>query len=241
MSNSAYLLVVHGSRNPSYRQQLDELQNLVIQGLNESCLLTTAYLELDDRALSVKIVEFALECVTYGYKTLKIFPLFLFSGTHVLEDIPREVSIAQQNCPITLEVMPILGKSPDLIPMLESQYQQYQDFDRAAPLCQRILFCHGTKLEQGYQESRIMAEKLRANVAYWAISPDLSTVMENMINDGSQNIVILPYFLFSGKIIDSIEQEIKLLQTKPQTNLTLLSPLASSIELAQVIIRHLQK
>lgn len=232
MSNSAYLLVVHGSRNLSYRQQLDELQDLIMEGLNQSCLLTTAYLELDDRTLSVKIVDFALECVKYGYKTLKILPLFLFSGTHVLEDIPREISIAQQNCPITLELMPILGKSPDLISLLESQYQQYQDFDR-------VLFCHGTRLEQGYQESKIMAEKLRANIAYWAISPNLSTVIENMINAGSQNMVILPYFLFSGKIIDSIEQEINLLQTKTPTNLILLSPLGSSIELAQVIIQQI--
>ncbi|BAQ64270.1 sirohydrochlorin chelatase [Geminocystis sp. NIES-3709] len=234
LSKVAYLVVVHGSRNSSYRQQLDELQDLIVEGLMQSCLLATAYLELGEKPLSISIIDFAIECAKNGYQKLKILPLFLFSGTHVLQDIPKEVNIAQQNSPVFLELMFPIGQSRDLIDLLKSKYQKYPQYDR-------ILFCHGTSLEQGKEESKILGKKLNAQVAYWSISPHLSTIIQNMINSGSKNIVILPYFLFSGKIIDSIEQDIKLLQEKTNINLVLLSPLGATIELAQVIIQKIKE
>jgi sirohydrochlorin ferrochelatase len=233
MSNSAYLLVVHGSRNSSYRQQLEQLQDLIVEGVNGNCILTTAYLELGEKSLSDCIVEFSIECIKHNYKTLKIIPLFLFSGTHVLEDIPEEVNIAQKNVSITLELMPLMGGSKDLINVLESKYQEYPDFER-------VLFCHGTRLQQGKEESEIIAKKLKAKVAYWSILPKLSHILNDMINLGIKKIVILPYFLFSGKIIDSIEQEMQTLQENQDIELILLKPLGATVELAEVIIKQIQ-
>ncbi|WP_017293165.1 sirohydrochlorin chelatase [Geminocystis herdmanii] len=233
MSNSAYLLVVHGSRNSSYRKQLEQLQDLIVKGLDGNCLLTTAYLELGEKPLSDSIVEFSIECLKYNYQTLKIIPLFLFSGTHVLEDIPEEVNTAQKNVSITLELMPLMGGSKDLIDLLECKYQEYPDFER-------VLFCHGTRLEKGKEESKIIGEKLNAKVAYWSILPDLWTIIDNMVNSGVKKIVILPYFLFSGKIIDSIVQEIQRLRDYNKIELILLKPLGATVELAEVILKQIE-
>lgn len=233
MCKSGYLLVVHGSRNNSYHQQLKQLQDLIVEGLNGECLLTTAYLELGEKPLSASIVEFSIECVKYNYQTLKIIPLFLFSGTHVLDDIPEEINIARKNVPVTLELMPLMGESLDLIDLLESKYQEYPEF-------KRILFCHGTRLEQGKEESRIIGKKLKAEVAYWSILPDLWTVIDNMVNSGVKRIVILPYFLFSGKIIDSIEPKIQELQQNEDMELILLKPLGATVQLAEVILKQMQ-
>jgi len=228
LSQVAYLLVVHGSRSLFYRQQLNQLQQLILQEMDQSCFLTTAYLELDDRPLSTVIVDFSVKCRENGYKTLKIFPLFLSSGTHVLEDIPREVDIAQQNSAIKIELMTFLGKNISLINLLESKYQPYSQYDR-------ILFSHGTTIDQGKEESQYLADQLKAENAYWSIYPHLTTVIKNKINLGCQDIVILPYFLFSGKIISSIEEEIKMIRENTKTNLILLSPLGATVELAKVI------
>jgi sirohydrochlorin ferrochelatase len=233
MSNSAYLFVVHGSRNSSYRQQLERLQDLIVEGCNGNCFSTTTYLELGEKSLSDSIVEFSIECIKYNYQTLKIIPLFLFSGTHVLEDIPAQINLARKNVSITIELMPLMGKSKDLIDLLEYKYQQYPQF-------KRVLFCHGTRLQIGQEESKIIGEKLKAEVAYWSILPNLSDIVNNLINLGVKKIVILPYFLFSGKIIDSIEQEMQVLQENQDIELILLKPLGATVELAEIIIKQIQ-
>lgn len=233
MCKSGYLLVVHGSRNSSYRQQLEQLKDLIVKGLKVDCFVDTAYLELGEKLLSQRIVESSIECIKYNYKTLKILPLFLFSGTHVLEDIPTEVKIAQKNVLVSIELMPLMGESKDLIDLLESKYQEYPEFER-------ILFCHGTRLEKGKEESRMMGKRLKAKVAYWSMLPNLSHIINSMINSGVKKIVVLPYFLFSGKIIDSIEPEIEGLRENQDIELILLKPLGATVELAEVILRQME-
>lgn len=229
----AYMLVVHGSRNPAYRQQLHQLQKLIIKKLNSQGFfapIATAYLELGDQSLSVKIAHFAQEYAKKGYKILKILPLFLLSGTHVLKDIPEEMEISRLLSPIKLELMPHLGQSKDLITLLQEKYQQQ-------PTTHRILLTHGTKIIQGNKESEEIARKLKAETAYWSISPNLATIVDKLPNSSSESIAILPYFLFSGKITDTIYDEVKILQKTTHSKLNFIPPLGITSELIEVIVK----
>lgn len=231
-ASQAYFFVVHGSRNPYYQRQVKKLSDLIKVKL-PYLAFTIAYLELSDQSLSTKITDFAVKSEKEGYKNVYIVPLFLLSGTHVLEDIPQEVNLAQKNSLLPLQLIPSLGQSSDLLSLLELKYQQYPHFDR-------ILFCHGTTIEQGHQQSLILADKLNANIAYWSMKPDLITTIEQLVSRGSQGIVILPYFLFSGKIIDTIVLQIEELVKKINIPLQLISPLGATEELTDVIIKIIQ-
>lgn len=227
------MLVVHGSRNSAYRQQLDQLQQLIIEKLHSqgfTAPIVTAYLELGDQPLSKKIVNFAQKYAKKGYTTLKILPLFLLSGTHVLKDIPEEVEISRPFSPLKIELMIHLGQSENLITLLDNKYQQQ-------PTNHRILLSHGTKIAQGNQESQQIAKKLKAESAYWSISPNLATIVNQLPNSCSNSIGILPYFLFTGRIIDTIYDEIKLLQKTTDTKLNFIFPLGATPELTEVIVQ----
>jgi sirohydrochlorin ferrochelatase len=229
----AYMLVVHGSRNPAYRQQLHQLQHLIIEKLNSQGFfapIATAYLELGDQPLSIKIAHFAQEYAKKDYETLKILPLFLLSGTHILKDIPEEVENSRPLSPLKIELMPHLGQSKDLITLLQEKYQQQ-------PTTHRILLTHGTKIIQGNKESEEIARKLKAKTAYWSISPNLATIIDKLPNSSSESIAILPYFLFSGKITDTIYDEVKLLQKTIHSKLNFIPPLGITPELIEVIVK----
>ncbi len=233
----AYILVVHGSRNPCYRQQLHQLEHLIIEKLNSqgfSVPIITTYLELGDQPLSVKIANFARKYAKKGYQTLKILPLFLLSGTHVLEDIPEEIEISRSFSPIRLELMSHLGQSEHLTTLLQYKYQQQ-------PTTHRILLTHGTRIPQGNKESEEIAQKLKAETAYWSIPPNLATIIDKLPNSPSESIAILPYFLFSGKITEAIAQEIELLQKNTNSKLNFIPPLGVTPELVEVIVKVIKR
>ncbi len=237
IDSSAYLMVVHGSRNPLYGKQLQDLviairQKLSLLGI--SSLLETAYLELGKQSLSDKIIDFGQKLVNKGCKKLNILPLFLLSGTHVVEDIPSEVEIARQHSLINMEIMPHLGKSDHVISLLRGEYEKSGGDSR-------ILFCHGTSLKGGNEEIESLGEKINATVAYWSIEPNLSTIITQLASHHPHKITILPYFLFHGKIIDAIALGVKQLQREIDSELVLLSPLKEIEGLSDLIVNFILK
>jgi len=232
INSCGYLLVVHGSRNSLYAQQLQDLLMIIRQRLSFSGFsyrIDTAYLELGKQSLSDKIIEFGQELANNGYKSLKILPLFLLSGTHVVEDIPSEVEIARQHSSINIEIMPHLGEGEKIISLLRGEYEKWGGDSR-------ILFCHGTSLREGNEEIESLAKKVNATVAYWSINPNLTTIITQLASYHPQKITILPYFLFHGKIIGAIASEIEQLQREVRSELILLPPLKEIQGLSDLII-----
>lgn len=232
LDSCGYLLVVHGSRNPLYAQQLLDLLITIRQGLSllgVSCLIDTAYLELGKQSLSDKIIQFGQELREKGYKSLKILPLFLLSGTHVVEDIPSEVEIARQYSSINIEIMSHLGKDDKIISLLKTEYEKWGGEGR-------ILFCHGTNLKKGNEEIESLAKKIDAKVAYWSINPTLTTIITQLASHNLKKITILPYFLFHGKILEAIASDLEKLQREVNSELILLPPLKKIENLSDLII-----
>jgi sirohydrochlorin ferrochelatase len=236
INSCAYLLVVHGSRNSNYQKSLTTLANLVRNNLQNQNLLVkldTAYLELTEQSLAEKIVVFAQDCVINNYQTLKILPLFLLAGSHVKQDIPQELSQAQQilqqqNIDIKIQLLAHLGKEKRLVKLLEQKYQEQLTKER-------ILIAHGTTLEAGNQECEQLALSLEAKLAYWSIPPSFSTILTNLA-DRVPSITILPYFLFTGKISEAISESIKQLQEQyPETKFSFIEPFGATAELASII------
>lgn len=249
----AYLLVSHGSHDPRpviAMQQLAELVSRKVQSnLIDSCyqsnivssgvasqlgcktLVGTAYLELSPEPLHEQIKRFGISTIAQGCHCLKILPLFLLPGVHVMEDIPNEVVLAEQALgqDIIIKQQPYLGSHPGLESLLEKQLA-------ATTAEARILLAHGSRRPLSSHPIEALAAALGAVAAYWSVPPSLESRVQELVIAGCRNIVIVPYFLFVGGITDAIahkQEELKL--QFPEVSFQLAEPLGATVELAELI------
>ncbi len=225
----AYLLVVHGSRDPRPQIAVTQLAQQLSVWLQEfspqqSSHVGTAQLELGSQPLHVQIVEFAHSC---GAKKVVILPLFLLPGVHVMEDIPAEVAIAAE-IGLELVVKPFLGSCGDLADLFALQRVDFPD--------STILLAHGSRRENGNQPVEQLAARLGLDPAYWSIEPSLVYRLVAGIDSGVREIGILLYFLFSGGITDAISESVEKIRTQfPQVKIRLGEPIGYSSKLVETI------
>jgi sirohydrochlorin cobaltochelatase len=246
----AYVLVFHGSRDPRPHSAVTQLAELVRAGLllrqgisvtrshcfpvtlldRPEIFLETASLELSEIPLHQRIEEFARQAEEKGATTLQIIPLFLLAGVHVVEDIPREVSLARSSLP--LQIKPYLGSYRGV------QKRVAREFDRF-PDSARILLSHGSRRPSGRATIETLAASVKATAAYWSVEPSLADTIETLIATGRDSIAILPYFLFPGTITDESERQILSLSQKyKNVNFFLGQPFGATEELARILLEE---
>lgn len=244
---SAYLLVSHGSRDPRPQAAMEQLSSLlilalqrvrqtVVAGKTERSLaletqlpitVGTAYLELNPMPLHEQIIEFADRALKNGYNQIQIVPMFLLSGTHVMEDIPAQVAIAQKSLGLKLDIRPHLGTHPGLIRLLAKDDTSHK----------WILLAHGSRRAGAKESVEAIARQLEALSAYWAVPPSLTSRVQELVSAGYKQVGIIPYFLFAGGITDAIAQSVDQLQEKfPDVRLDLAQPLGGTQELVDLIL-----
>jgi sirohydrochlorin cobaltochelatase len=255
--SSAYLLVSHGSRDSRPQVAVEHLAKLVrqrLQGLrlrregqlvsmgtlgswqgeeHKIPLVNTAVLELASLPLHKQIQQFAKQAIAAGYKRIKILPLFLLPGVHVMEDIPAEVAIAQQNVgnQIGLELRPHVGSHAELWQLL------LDPIDAGAPQVGKVLIAHGSRRPNSHRPVEAVAARLNALPAYWSTDPGLEEQVTELIKQGYQQIKILPYFLFEGGITDAIDQAVNhLSQQFPYAQIHLARPIGATGKLADYVV-----
>lgn len=247
---SAYLLVSHGSRDPRQEIAMQQLAKLVNNKLESNLqksiiggvvspptceLVGTAYLELKPEPLHEQIKSFSKTALASGYHHIKILPLFLLPGVHVMEDIPGEVALAQHAVgeDVIIELEPYLGSHPGVEQLLAKQIAE------SSKNCHNqgwILLTHGSRRPGSKKQVEAIAANLGVVVAYWSVAPSLESRVKELVSAGYEKITILPYFLFAGGITDAIarsSQELKL--QFPAVRFQLAEPLGASAELADLI------
>ena len=200
-------------------------------------LIATGSLELTTIPLQQKIKEYAKSIQEFGYKNLKILPLFLTPGVHVCKDIPSEIAqiqsiLAQE---MTFELLPYLGNYPQTLTILSKQFAHL-------PREGKILLAHGTRYPRGNTWLKNLATRLDARIAYYSVPGSLQSQIEALVSRQIDKIAIIPYFLFPGRITEAIAAEVKQLQqTFPQVQLLLGEPLGATGELANLIVEVLTR
>ncbi|MDZ8227725.1 MULTISPECIES: sirohydrochlorin chelatase [unclassified Nostoc] len=241
--SSAYLLVSHGSRDRRPEIAMQQLAKLVHNKLSENHnalnsvhQVGIAALEMNPQPLHQQIQEFANRAFcerqpSQNQNRLKIVPLFLLPGVHVMTDIPGEVALAQQAIgqDIMIELQPYLGSHPNLDKLLAKQIA-------AIKTEAWILLAHGSRRPGSKETVEAMAASLGIVAAYWANPPSLESRVKELVAAGYKEIAILPYFLFAGGITDAIAASIEELKLQfPAVNFQLAEPLGASAELAELI------
>jgi sirohydrochlorin ferrochelatase len=191
----------------------------------------TAVLEFGSMPLHEQIHHFSYQAQRTGCNRVQIVPLFLLPGTHVQEDIPTEVAIAQQtlNSAVTLDLRPYLGSHPGLADLVQASI-------RNAPETTWILLAHGSQRPGGNIPVEGLVSRLQVFPAYWSVPPTLSQRVKQLVQAGHFCLGIVPYFLFAGGITDAIAQTIADLQRGyPGLTCHCLSPLGVTPQLAHLI------
>lgn len=194
-------------------------------------LVGTACLETEAVPLHQQIVAFSRRAQAAGVERVKIIPLFLLAGVHVMEDIPTEVDLARQALGgMSLEVAPYLGSHPGLRGLLRNKLS-------AASSEAFILLAHGSRRPRGTDAIASLARSLGGAAAFWAVSPSLETQVIHHIQSGAQRLSILPYFLFAGTITDAVTHLTEELAERfSSISFHLLPPLGPSPDLAQLVV-----
>lgn len=114
--DKALILLAHGSRTP---ETLGEMRDLAARtqslAAGSGFRVQSAFLSLaaPDLAQAVR------EAADQGAKDIRILPLFIFSGKHVLGDIPDQVEALRKSRPgLRLTLLDPIGQHPDFAAFL---------------------------------------------------------------------------------------------------------------------------
>ncbi|QQE64070.1 hypothetical protein GFS31_07430 [Leptolyngbya sp. BL0902] len=200
------------------------------RAMADPILVGTACLETGALPLHQQIVKFGRRAAAAGATAIRIVPIFLLRGVHVLRDLPAEMQMAQRSLPdLALSLTPSLGDHPGLRHLAQERLQ-------TTTAEAWLLLAHGSRRPEGNRAIQTLAQSLGGAVAYWAVPPHLETQIIHLIQQGVQRLAILPYFLFTGTTTDAITQRTEELAERfPGLGIHLLPPLGPSPALAQLV------
>ncbi len=113
--NKAIIILSHGSKNKKSNKQF---KRLVSKSHNENKYIKGAFLEYGKPQFE-KVVK---EILNNNITDITIFPLFLFEGYHVKEDIPEKIIKLKNKYPeLKFTLMEPLGLREDFSDFLNSQ------------------------------------------------------------------------------------------------------------------------
>jgi len=108
---TAYLVIVHGSREKQANQVFNDLIDVLRKELPDR-FIQGAFLEL----AQPNIPEGIELCVKEEAQSIVIIPMMFFPGRHVKEDIPRFMQEAKSKYPqVDFHYSGTLSENPDLL------------------------------------------------------------------------------------------------------------------------------
>jgi sirohydrochlorin cobaltochelatase len=231
----AYFLVAHGSRDARSMQALHRLTTAFAQaihhGLPTHAGVGSGTLEFHPQSLPEQLVHFC-QGLPSTCRHVKVLPLLLLSGNHVQQDIPMAIAQAQAilKTDYVLESLPYLGSHPQIQRLIQGNELVSENIPW-------ILMAHGSHRQGANQVIEQLAQTLGMHSAFWVGPPSLEEQVLALMSTPHQQIGIVPYFLFPGRITDAIAEQAEQLELKfkPLT-LSLLPPLASAPTLIPLIV-----
>lgn len=112
------LLVSHGSRRAASNDEVRELAMRVGKRASADFADTRcAFLELAEPSIPDGIQQ----CIDAGADEVVVLPYFLSAGRHVVEDIPAEVAVKQDQYPhLNIRIAPHIGAADGMVDLLLS-------------------------------------------------------------------------------------------------------------------------
>ncbi len=208
------LLIGHGSRNATGNQQIQEFT----QNLQQKCPqwnIDVCYIELADYLLDAGLQDAADKS-----DKVIVVPLILNAAGHVKEEIPEYIDAARKKNPDTRFVYASHIGTDELILNIMNRYLKKQMSRLAMPDPKNtgvIVLARGSSDAQANAEMAKMArlifednEHELVELAFTGVCyPRLETVVQRQVKLGMKQVVILPYYLFDGILLERIDRQVQ--------------------------------
>ena len=195
-------------------------------------IVGTAVLDFGLLPLHQQICEFGRRLSSAGVERLRLVPLFLLQGKHVMQDIPHEVELARNQLAgmIDLQMGQHIGGSQRMPDLIANRFFH-------SPKVGRLLVAHGSRRAKGNRAVEALAKSLGMAAAYWTRESDIENQIIQLMQQGCGTLTIFPYFLFAGGITDAVAHLTEELAERfPRTQFRLLPPLGATADVANLVV-----
>ena len=204
----AVLFVGHGSRLEAGNEEVRIFIKKTIPKLDSSLIIETCFLEIGTPSIPHGIEN----CVAKGASEVIVIPIILLHAGHSKLHIPAEILAAREKYP---EVKFVYGETIGVHPLaLEIVTDRLAEtgFDVAAEHPETAVLLIGRGGSDGqansdfYKITRLLWEKLNVRwveSAFMGVTqPLVDEGIERCIKLGAKKVILLPYFLFTGILME---------------------------------------
>jgi sirohydrochlorin cobaltochelatase len=210
VNRPALLVAGHGSQDAAGAVELLALADRV-RALDPGLALACGFIELSPPPLSVACADL----VAQGATEVVVVPVMLLAAGHVKDDVPALLARLRRQYPgVRFRYARELGIHPDLLAVVDER------LDAAVPAAERaataVLLCgRGSSDPDANADLHKVARLLwegrpwpLVEACYVGITdPRLPAGLERCRRLGARRIVTVPYFLFTGRLVERIRAQ----------------------------------
>lgn len=214
------MLVGHGSREAAGNQQFYEFVDAVRQAAPER-LIESCFIELAEPDVPTGLTA----CVERGASEVVVVPLTLLAAGHAKLEVPEHIAEARrQHRKVQFHYGRHLGIHPLVLDILA---QRLQELEAAAPPLERSQ-CWLLVVGRGSSDPDANGDLFKAARLAWegrgfgglevgfsgVTTPSFTDAIHRCVRLGARRVYILPYFLFTGVLIQRMQRQTQELQAQ---------------------------
>lgn len=229
--STGLLIVGHGSRDSSANVEFEALV-AAYRATRPDIEVAHGYVELARPSLATALRDLAQRA-----DSVVVLPLFLFAAGHVKNDIPLALSQARQDFPsVRFTVTNALGVHPNLVELAFERARTALEGARETAKTAVVVVGRGASDPDANGDFckvvRLLAEGREIG---WVVPcfigvtrPLLEETVELVARARPERIVVVPYFLFGGRLISKIREQVESFQARYPWIKTELTPYLGS-------------
>lgn len=211
------LIVGHGSRDPSANAEFESLV-AAYHAARPDLDVAHGYVELAKPSLADALRELAQRT-----DSVVVLPLFLFAAGHVKNDIPLALSQARQDFPaVRFTVANALGVHPNLVELAferaRASLEGVRDFAKTAIV---VVGRGASDPDANGDFCKVVRLLAEGREIGWVVPcfvgvtrPLFEETVELVARSRPERIVVVPYFLFGGRLITKIREQVESFQAR---------------------------
>ena len=215
--STGVLIVGHGSRDPNANFEFESVV-ATYRAAHPDLDVAHGYVELARPSLVTALRELAQRA-----DSVVVLPLFLFVAGHVKNDIPLALSQARQEFPsVRFTVAKALGIHPNLVELAFERARAALEGARESAKTAVVVVGRGASDPDAngdfYKVVRLLAEGREIG---WVVPcfigvtrPLFEETVELVARARPERIVVAPYFLFGGRLITKIREQMESFQAR---------------------------
>lgn len=229
----AVLYICHGSRRPQASEEAVAFVKRTMKHV-QAPIQEICFLELAEPTIE----EGVNRCVERGATRIAIVPVLLLTAAHAKKDIPDILHrVAELHPNVAFNYGQPLGIQETIIDVLVERIKSMAERTDDVDL---LLVGRGSSDEEAIQDFESIAKRLGQRLKMGSVqtcflaaaSPRFEDLLLKMVQDGAKKVMVLPYLLFTGVLVEGIHEFVDQLDLAKDQDVTVCDYLGSHDNLA---------